>query len=403
MGDPRAQERVEERVRQAGPAPEEAPGAAPLRADPQQAEPASQGNGREPSFFTSRARVAQTLVAVAALVIGIYFLFPKIVGVQGTLSKLDDARGGWLAVAFGMDVLAYLGFASLFRAVVGRGLNLSLYEAYQITMAGLAAALLFSAGGAGGVVLNYWAVRKAGMEPRRAACRMVAFIVLLYGVYAASVIVVGILLRTHVINGPSPIGLTIVPAGVAALLFLVFLLIALIPGDFERRFASASRESRRGRLAHRLATVPATLAQGTRTALDLARNPSQGGLAVLGAVGYWAANIGILWASFHGYGVNVPLGVVIQGFFLGLAANLVPFAPAGVGAVDAGMIGTFVLFGYPGSDVFAPILTYRLFAFWLPIPPGVLAFFQLRRTVDRWEREGTPATREPVAAAANTS
>ena len=51
------------------------------------------------------------------------------------------------------------------------------------------------------------------------------------------------------------------------------------------------------------------------------------------------------------------------------------------------MIGAFVLFGLPGAEVFAAVLTYRLFAFWLPIPPGIVAFFQLRRTVARWEEE----------------
>ena len=85
--------------------------------------------------------------------------------------------------------------------------------------------------------------------------------------------------------------------------------------------------------------------------------------------------------------------MVVQGFFLGMAANLFPLAPAGVGAVDAGMIGAFVLFGFPGVDVFAAVLVYRLFAFWLPIPPGIIAFFQLRRTVARWGQEGTPVDR----------
>ena len=67
----------------------------------------------------------------------------------------------------------------------------------------------------------------------------------------------------------------------------------------------------------------------------------------------------------------------------------------GVGAVDAGMIGTFVLFGLPSAEVFAAVLTYRLAAFWLPIPPGIVAFFQLRRTVARWEEE---RARSPRAA-----
>ena len=52
------------------------------------------------------------------------------------------------------------------------------------------------------------------------------------------------------------------------------------------------------------------------------------------------------------------------------------------------MIGAFVLFGVPSAEVFPAVLTYRVIAFWLPIPPGIVAFFQLRKTVNRWEREG---------------
>jgi uncharacterized membrane protein YbhN (UPF0104 family) len=363
---------------------------------PEVARSAEEADEATASLFARPTRLIQTGVVVLLLIGGIYFLFPKIVGVQGTINKLGDADPIWLVVALALDVVAYLSFVALFRGVAARGLGLTLREAYEITMAGLAAALLFSAGGAGGVALNYWAIRKAGLEAGRAVCRMIAFIVLLYGVYVSAVIVDGILLRTGVLHGPAPVGLTLVPAGIAGLLLILVLLMSRIPSDLEHRAARISDSGRIGRLAHRLAPAPATLARGIRTALLLVRNPgggSGGGLAVAGAVGYWAANIGILWASFHGYGVSVPLGVVVMGFFVGLAANLFPFAPAGVGAVDAGMIGVFVLFGYPGADVFAPILTYRLFAFWLPIPPGIVAFFQLRRTVARWEQEGPPAAR----------
>ena len=109
---------------------------------------------------------------------------------------------------------------------------------------------------------------------------------------------------------------------------------------------------------------------------------------MIGAAGFWAANIGILWASFRAFGVHVPIAVVVQGFFLGMVANLFPLAPAGVGAVDAGMIGAFVLFGIPEETVFPAILIYRLVAFWLPIPPGIVAFFQLRVRVAALGRGG---------------
>ena len=126
---------------------------------------------------------------------------------------------------------------------------------------------------------------------------------------------------------------------------------------------------------------------------------------MLGAVGFWAANIAILWARFEAFGVDVSLAVVVQGFFVGMVANLIPAAPGGVGAVDAGMIGAFVLFGLPEAHVFAGVLIYRLIAFWLPLPPGIVAFFQLRRTVKRWEdgagppidRGGAPSRLEPRA------
>ncbi len=353
------------------------------------------------SFFARPKRLIQTGVLVLLLIGSIYFLFPKIVGVQGTFEKFGDANPIWLAVAAAMAVVMFVSYGALFRGVTARGLDLSFPEAYQITMAGLAAALLFSAGGAGGVVLTYWAITKAGLDARRAVCRMIAFLVLLYGVYVTTVVVDGILLRTGVLHGPHPVGLTVVPAAIAAAVILIFLLISLIPSDLEHRAARFSDSGRLGQLARRLAPAPATLARGTKTALLLVRKPgggSGGGLAIAGAIGYWAANVGILWASFHGYGVSVPLGVVVMGFFVGLAANLVPGAPAGVGAVDAGMIGVFVLFGYSATTVFPAILTYRLFAFWLPIPPGVFAFFKLRRTVACWEQEGNPATRLSVMA-----
>ena len=60
------------------------------------------------------------------------------------------------------------------------------------------------------------------------------------------------------------------------------------------------------------------------------------------------------------------------------------------------MIGAFVLFGLPHDEVFAAVLVYRAIAFWLPIPPGIIAFFGLRKTVQRWEAEGREVAAEPV-------
>ena len=361
-------------------------------------------DGEALSFFTRR-RMIETAVIVTILIVTIYFFLPKVIGLGDALQKLGQADPVWIAIAVAFEVLAFGTYIALFRGVVGGDiLPLSWREAYEINMAGLAATRLFSAGGAGGIALTYWALRKAGMERRESATRMVAFLALQYIWYPIALIVFGVLLRTGVLSGSSDVGVTIVPAAIAGIVLVIGIVVALIPQDFERRIARFAQGHRRAGLARRMASGPATISSGVRHAFDLVGHPSRGGLAVAGAIGFWAANIGILWASFKAFGVSVPFGVVVQGFFIGMLANLFPFAPAGVGAVDAGMIGAFFLFDLPHAAVLAAVLIYRVIAFWLPIPPGVVAFFQLRRTVARWEDEGRPADTDahgqpiPVAA-----
>jgi uncharacterized protein (TIRG00374 family) len=365
---------------------------------PESAPEAPAGDG-EPAFFTQPKRLIQTVVFVTLIVAAIYILLPNLVGLDDTIARLGEAEAIWVAIAVGFMVLSFAAYVSLFRGVIGeRVLHLEWREAYQITLAGLAATRLFSAGGAGGIVLTYWALRKAGMSRGESATRMIAFLILLYGAYLIALVVFGILLRTGALPGGAPVALTIIPAAVAFGIIIAVLLMALIPGDLQRRLSRFRRGGLLGRLTHRLATVPETLARGTRTALEFLRSPRQGAPALVGAIGWWAANIAILWASFEAFGLSVPVAVLIQGFFVGMAANFFPFAPAGVGAVDAGLIGTFVLFGLPGSTVLVAVLTYRLIAFWVPIPPGIVAFLQLRKTVARWEseRDGSPVSGEPA-------
>ncbi len=352
-----------------------------------------EGDGAFADLLADRRKLLTGVLVVVVLVFAIYVVFPKLVGLDQAVKKLDDASPVWVLIAVAFNVAAFAAYVALFRGVLAGTRDddlrrrLDLRASYQITMAGLAATRIFSAAGAGGIVLTYWALRKAGMERRRSACRMVAFLVLTYAVYAGALLIFGILLRTSVLPGDNPVGGTIVPAAVSGCLIAVFALIALIPEDIERRIYRFAGGYRRTRYLTRVAKGPATLASGVRTAIAYVRHPSRGALAVIGAVGFWAANIGVLWASFKAFGGSVPFGVLVQGFFVGMAANLIPSPAGGVGSVDAGMIGAFVLFGIDESTVFPAVLTYRVIAFWLPIPPGIVAFFQLRKTVARWEAE----------------
>jgi uncharacterized protein (TIRG00374 family) len=360
---------------------------------------AAQVSGMQ-AMLGDRRRLLTWIMLFLLLVVAIYVLAPRVLGLDEAMGRLDEGKWYWIALAVVINLGAFAAYVALFRGVLGGSREdavrrrLGVRASYQITMAGLAATRIFSAAGAGGIAVTYWALRKAGMPRRRSACRMVAFLVLMYTPYLLALVICGVLLRVGVLPGSDPLGGTVVPAAVAGGLTLLLVLIALIPRDFERRLDSFARGYRRARFVRRLAAAPATLSTGVRTAFAYVGHPARGSLAVGGAVGFWAANIAVLWASFEAFGGNVPFGVLVQGFFVGMAANLIPSPAGGVGSVDAGMIAAFALFGIPTEVVFPAVLCYRVIAFWLPIPPGIVAYFQLRRTVEAWEREqedGVPA------------
>ena len=125
-------------------------------------------------------------------------------------------------------------------------------------MAGLAASRIFAAGGAGGLVLQAWALRQAGLARRVVADKTISFLVLTYFPYAAAVIICGLGLRIGIFPGEAPFAMTVVPAVIALIMMGVAALILLVPTDLQRRLDGfARRTGWIGRIAQRLASIPA--------------------------------------------------------------------------------------------------------------------------------------------------
>jgi putative heme transporter len=331
--------------------------------------------------ITRRSAITLVLFALSAVAF-FYFVLPKLSGLGATAHRIERGDTWWIAIGVFLELLSFAGYVVLFRSVFVRGPSLIGWrESYQVTMAGLAATRLFAAAGAGGVALTAWALRRSGMEARLVACRMVAFMVLLYVIYAGSLLLDGVGLGTGLFPGGGSFAITIVPAIVAAILFGVAGAMALLPGDIERRLERWAAGS--GRLAHwvaRAVTVPALAASGIRTAIDLIRSRDPG---MLGAPAWWGFDVCVLWACFHAFGSPPPFTVILMSYFVGMLGNLLPL-PGGLGGVEGGMIGAFAAFGVDFNLALLSVLSYRAISFWLPTLPGAIAYFQLRRTVARW-------------------
>jgi len=343
-----------------------------------------------PRVAMTRRNILVFALFVLSTIAFLYLVLPRFAGLGKTWDRITDGDPWWIAVAVVLEIVSFLGYVMLFRTVFVRDTaRIGWRESYQITMAGLAATRLLATGGAGGIALTAWALRRAGLRRLTVASRMVGFMVLLYGVFAGSLVLGGIGLRTGILPGESPWGLTVVPAAIAASLIALALLMALLPGDLERRLSGVrSGSDRFRRWAHRGATVPAAVAQGIRTALRITR---QGDAGALGAIVWWYADIAVLWASFHAFGEAPPVAVCVMAYFVGMVANLLPL-PGGIGGVDGGMIGAFIAFDVEPGLAIVAVLVYRGIAFWLPTIPGAIAYLQLRKTVSRWKAEPARAT-----------
>ncbi|HEY5319016.1 MAG TPA: flippase-like domain-containing protein, partial [Solirubrobacteraceae bacterium] len=173
-------------------------------------------------------------------------------------------------------------------------------------------------------------------------------------------------------------------AALAAALAVAIISLALMPTDIEERLERfAGRAGRLSRLAKAAGKAPQTLGSGVRTAGDLVR---QRRLGLLGAVAYWGFDIAVLGVCFHAFGANVPVAVLVAGYFIGTLGSLLPL-PAGIGGVEGGMIGAFVAFGLHASTAIIAVLAYRAISFWLPTLPGIAGYLALRTTVRRWQED----------------
>jgi uncharacterized membrane protein YbhN (UPF0104 family) len=333
-------------------------------------------------------RVVLSLAAAAVVAAFLYAGLPRLAGLDETWGRLSGGDPWWLGAAALLEAGSYAGYVVLFRGIFVRpGSPLRWRDCYLITMAGVAATRLLAAGGAGGVALTGWALARSGMDRRELAAGLTTFLVALYSVFMAALVLGGLGLRSGVLAGPAPFGLTVVPAAFGAGVIAAALLTALLPHDLgPRTRRRLTRHHRTAAVAGKLAAGAATLAAGVRGALGLL---AHGRPALLGAVAWWAFDIAVLWACFRAFGGSPPVAVLVMGYFTGMVGNLLPL-PGGIGGVEGGMIGAFLGFGVDGGLAVVAVLSYRAFAFWLPTVPGAVAYLQLRPRVRSWAAPSAP-------------
>ena len=113
------------------------------------------------------------------------------------------------------------------------------------------------------------------------------------------------------------------------------------------------------------------VADGVNEAVALLR---EGNAWLIGGIlAYLVFDMMILWATFRAFGAAPPVAILGIAYLIGELGGLIP-VPGGIGGVDAGLVGTFVLYHVPITAAASAVLAYRAIALWVPAVVGSAAF-----------------------------
>jgi uncharacterized membrane protein YbhN (UPF0104 family) len=330
----------------------------------------------------ARRVVLPALVAVAAVTVAL-LVGGRVHAFADALRRGLGVDGGWTAAGVAFECLSLAGYMGLLSLVAGRATpRVGTRESAQITLAGAAATRVLPTAGAGGAALTLWALRRAGLRPLLATRTLLAFLVVLYSVFLASVAVSGAALTLGVVANRGPAALSAIPAAAATLGILLALALASHRGKQSRTGAAEDQNGGDGR--SRLARGAALIGDAVRDACRLVRS---GDVRLAGAAAYWLFDAAVLWAMLHAFGSPPALPVVALAYFVGQVANTLPIP----GSVSGGIAGVLMAFGVPAGLALPSVLAYRTVAVWLPTPVAIAAVPGLRSTITRWSREDAGA------------
>jgi putative heme transporter len=319
------------------------------------------------------------VAAIAALLLARSHVHALADGVRRLLGVSPE----WAMVAIAFECLSLAGYVGLLSLVAGRAApRIGVRESAQITLAGAAATRLLPTAGAGGLALALWALRQAGLRSRAATRTLLAFLVVLYSVFLASIAISAAVLALGLVSSHGPVELSAIAAVAATLAIVACLAIAshrgARPGDDESRDPGGDTHGRRIGASARL------VGDAVRDALALTRT---GDPRLAGAIAYWALDAAVVWAMLHAFGSPPVLPVIVLAYFVGQVANTLPIP----GSVSGGIAGVLIAFGVAPELALPAVLAYRTVAVWLPSPLAVASVPALRATIARWRREASPA------------
>jgi uncharacterized membrane protein YbhN (UPF0104 family) len=310
-----------------------------------------------PTPVAGRRAVLRRLLTVLVLAVCAVTVLLAVPDLRPVVHEVRMMNPLLVAAAVGLELASCLGFVVIFRLFF---VGLPKPAAREMAWIQMGSGALLPGGGAGSLAVGGWLLHLAGMPTREIVRRSSGLFFLTSAINVLTLALAGLVLLSGAGDGPHDL----LRAGLPVLAALSVTLLVFGVPPLTRRIA----------VDHPRGAWLDDIGVGIPSARRALARPDW---RLLGGAGYLLFDITVLWTTFAATGLRPPLAALVVAYLVGYLANATPI-PAGIGVLDAGLVGALALYGLPVTHAAAAVLVYHAIAFWLPTLGGTVAYARLR-------------------------
>ncbi|MBI5304613.1 MAG: flippase-like domain-containing protein [Chloroflexi bacterium] len=315
----------------------------------------------------------------------VFLLVPHLVGVDRVLAALRHANPGFIALAIGAEVLRYVASANSTRALARMfERHVPLSPLVQAFFAGAAANRMVSTGGAPGMLVRLLCLRRHGVTTGSVAA--IFLIENINGlIVGVPTLLVGIALFAST-RAALPLERYIGALPIGGILLVVVLLYLYTRRTWVERVAlwcARGLDHLARRVLHRAVFHPERVLKWIGDFYDgmtlAVRYPLPATISLAMNVVRNFAGLLALYSAFRAVDATIGWDVLILVYTSASFLTTLSAAPGEVAIMGSGIVLLAATAGMPQAIAMTALLISRALAFWLPLPIGYAALWNLIR------------------------
>lgn len=327
----------------------------------------------------------KNIIVLILLLIGLYLLLPKLVGLEQAIFLLSRINKFYLVLAIVAKIISFIGATWLLGIIFLRlGDKINFWIRFRLSSISAFTMHFLPIGAAGSAAFEYSYLHKRKVDPGSILLMWILRLVFNYSGFIIIFLISLVLVPTYpsLSFSPkiiSPIILILILSTIFYTVFLykhrekflltwkkLFTLINKVLIRFKQRPIPQEKQIE---IFEDIYQGIGLFGQKKRSSI----------YAILSAIIYWLGDIACLYFVFLSFGFSIGLGILIFGYCVATLLGNLSFIPGGMGVTEGTMVLIFSSLGVEPTVALTAVLVFRLFSFWMWIPIGLYSFLALQK------------------------